>query len=383
MAGLIERTALGLVCCAVAAAVPDAHAAVTKPASVSQPVAPANPSLPEDTLLNRIAFGSCIQQDRAMTFWDTIAAERPQMFMAIGDNVYGDTRWRGQADLPTLRAAYARLAEREEFQRFRSRVPMLATWDDHDFGMNDAGGNFAFKTLAESLFERFWNSPAAVTRRPGVYHSAIYGPQGRRVQIILLDTRFFRSELASLPYQDPAPPLGSFIPSPDPQATLLGKKQWDWLERELAQPADVRLIVSSIQVLTEAHGFEKWANFPAERTRLLALLRKAGNAVLLSGDRHQAGVYHDADSGLWELTSSSLNLAFGSGRPEPDKLRQQGLFSEENYALIDFDWSARTMALRLRKAKDGGPLGTDQSVPMRQTPAGAAADKAADPGRTD
>lgn len=370
MAGLIERSALGLMCLAAAAAAPYAHAAETKHAPVSQaatPVAPANPSLPADTLLNRIAFGSCIQQNRAMTFWDTIATERPQVFMAIGDNVYGDTRWRGQADLPTLRAAYARLAEREEFQRFRSRVPMLATWDDHDFGMNDAGGNFAFKSLAENLFERFWNSPAEVTRRPGVYHSAIYGPEGRRVQVILLDTRFFRSELASLPYQDPPPPLGSFIPSTDPHATLLGKRQWDWLERELARPADVRLVVSSIQVLTEAHGFEKWANFPAERTRLLALLRKAGNAVLLSGDRHQAGVYHDADSGLWELTSSSLNLAFGSGRPEPDKLRQQGLFSEENYALIDFDWATRTLALRLRKAKDGSPLGADQSIPMRQT----------------
>ena len=332
------------------------------------PVAPPGAALSADSPLTRIAFGSCIQQDRSMAFWDTIVAERPQLFMAIGDNVYGDTRWQGQADLPTLRAAYARLADREEFQRFRSQVPMLVTWDDHDFGMNDAGGSFAFKGYAERLFESFWQSPAEVARRPGIYHSAIYGPAGQRVQIILLDTRFFRSELASLPFQNPPPPLGWYVASTDPVATLLGKNQWSWLARELAKPADVRLIVSSIQVLTDGHGFEKWGNYPAERKRLLNLLRQAGNAVLLSGDRHQAGVYHDSDSGLWELTSSSLNLSFGAGRPEPDPLRRQGMFPEENYALLDFDWSAKAVTLRLRKATDGSPLGNDQTVPMRQVP---------------
>lgn len=332
----------------------------------SQTEAPQGPQLAPSSLLTRIAFGSCIQQDRSMAFWDTIAAERPQLFMTIGDNVYGDTGWRGQADLPTLRAAYARLAEREEFRRFRSQVPMLATWDDHDYGMNDAGGSFAFRGYAETLFEHFWNSPGEVIHRPGVYYSAIHGPAGKRVQIILLDTRFFRSELTSLPYQNPPPPLGSYVASTDPQATLLGKTQWTWLEEELARPADVRLIVSSIQVLTDAHGFEKWGNFPAERKRLLGLLGKAGNTVLLSGDRHQAGLYHDPDSGLWELTSSSLNLSFGSGRPEPDPLRKQGMFSEENYAVIDFDWAAKALTLRLRKATDGSPIGTDQTVPMRQ-----------------
>lgn len=372
MAGLTWRSSLGLMCFAVASAALGAPTAVAKQSTAahrSMAVAPQNPSLPAGSLLTRIAFGSCIQQDRSMAFWDTIAADRPQLFMAIGDNVYGDTRWQGQADLPTLRAAYARLEEREEFRRFRSKVPMLAIWDDHDFGMNDAGGSFAFKGLAETMFENFWQSPAEVTGRPGVYQSAIYGPSGRRVQVILLDTRFFRSELSILPYQNPAPPLGWFVPSPDPQATLLGKKQWAWLERELAKPADVRLIVSSIQVLTEAHGFEKWANFPAERARLLNLLRQTSNAVLLSGDRHQAGVYHDPSTGLWELTSSSLNLAFGAGNPEPDSMRQQGMFPEENYALIDFDWEAKSLTLRLRKATDGSALGTDRAVPMRQTPA--------------
>lgn len=151
----------------------------------------------------------------------------------------------------------------------------------------------------------------------------------------------------------------------DPQATVLGRAQWQWLEQELSKPADVRLVFSSIQVLTQAHGFEKWANFSAERKRLLALLGQAGNAVLFSGDRHQAGVYHDPESGLWELTSSSLNLGLPGSRSEVDPMRTQDLFPGENYAVIDIDWSARALHLQLRKSADGSEIGTPQTVPMR------------------
>lgn len=329
------------------------------------PAAPAGPTLAAHTEMTRIAIGSCAQQDRPMAFWDTIAKDRPQLFLMIGDNVYGDTRWQGQADLPPLRAAYERLARRDEFRRFRSAVPMMTTWDDHDLGLNDGGGNFAFKEYAEKIYEHFWSSPADVRSRPGVYQSAIYGPAGKRVQAIMLDTRFFRSDLAARPYQEPAPALGWYVANTAPGATLLGQSQWRWLAAELAKPADVRLVISSIQVLTEAHGFEKWGNFPAERQRLLDMLGQAGNAVLLSGDRHRAGVYHDRATGLWELTSSSLNLSFGGNSAEPDPARTQGLYSDENYAVLDFDWAARAVKMSLRKSADGSVIGTEQSVPMR------------------
>ena len=76
---------------------------------------------------------------------------------------------------------------------------MLATWDDHDFGQNDAGASFAFKERAERVYETYWGSLAAVRSRPGVQDSIIVRPGGKRVQIILLGTRFFRGELRSLP----------------------------------------------------------------------------------------------------------------------------------------------------------------------------------------
>lgn len=41
--------------------------------------------------------------------------------------------------------------------------------------------------------------------------------------------------------------------------------QRPWLKRELAAPAEVQIIATSIQVLADLTGWETWANFPAER----------------------------------------------------------------------------------------------------------------------
>ena len=174
------------------------------------------------------------------------------------------------------------------------------------------------------------------------------------MQIILLDTRFFRGELNSLPYSATPRPLGNYVPNADPRAAMLGEAQWAWLAGELAKPADVRLVVSSIQVLTDAHGYEKWGNFPAERARLYRMLRPIKNAVLLSGDRHQAAIYRHRPAGLdaplHEITASSLNYSFarpGESRPEPDPMRLDGMFSQENFGAVDIDWGKGAVWLRL------------------------------------
>ncbi len=322
------------------------------------PVAPPNASLAQDTVLTRIAFGSCVNENRPMAFWDVIAAQKPQAFLLIGDNVYGDTRATNGADIPTLTASYRKLSARQEFDRFRRSVPMMTTWDDHDFGANDAGGSFAFKEYAEKAYESYWGSSDEVKSRAGVYESRIVGPAGKQVQFIILDSRFFRSDLVAMPYRDPGPALGWYIANTDPKATLLGDAQWQWLEAELAKPADLRFIVSSIQLITSAHGYESWANFPKERDRFYGLLAAKGvnNAVLLTGDRHAGGFYKTNVPGmkapLWEVTSSSLNFAFGKGDDgarEPDPARTGGLWSVPNFSVIDIDWAVKKVKFSLRR----------------------------------
>jgi alkaline phosphatase D len=324
---------------------------------VEMPVAGPNPALAPATTLTRIAFGSCNHQSAPQHMWAQIAAQNPQLFLMIGDNVYGDNGWDADAGLESLRRAYALQASHPEFAGFRAKVPMMATWDDHDYGLNDAGGSFPMRRWGEALFESFWGSSDAVRSRPGVYESTITGPEGRRVQVILLDTRFFRSDLKRMAWSKERPPLGGYLPDASADKTVLGEAQWAWLAQELAKPADLRIVVSSTQVITTAHQFEGWTNFPAERTRLLDLLhaREASGLVLLSGDRHAAGIYKAEHKGktMWELTSSSLNLSFGgdnerSTAREPDPARVTKFFSEENYGLIDIDWKARSLALTLK-----------------------------------
>jgi alkaline phosphatase D len=330
------------------------------------PKAPANPALASDTVLTRIAFGSCVNENRDMKFWDVIAAQKPQAFLLIGDNVYGYTRPTGSADMPILLAAYKKLNSRSEFDRFRRTVPMMTTWDDHDYGANDGGGSFAFKEWSEKVYEAYWGASEEVKSRPGIYESHLIGPPGKRVQFIILDARFFRSDLAAMPYREPEPPRGWFIPNLDKNATMLGDVQWAWLSQELAKPADLRFIVSSTQVITDAHNFEGWTNFPKERDRLYGLLaaHSANNTIFLTGDRHSGGFYRTNARGLskplWDFTSSSLNLAFGKGdggENEPDPTRTGGFWGIPNFGQIDIDWAAKKVTMSLRK-DDGSVIET-------------------------
>jgi alkaline phosphatase D len=329
---------------------------------VAMPVAGPNPALAASTTLTRIAFGSCNHQNAPQHMWAQIAAQNPQLFLMIGDNVYGDNGWDADAGLESLRKAYALQASHAEFAGFRAKFPMMATWDDHDFGLNDAGGSFPFRRWGEALFEEFWGSSDAVRGRDGIYDSTITGPEGKRVQVIMLDTRFFRSDLKRMAWTKERPPLGGYLPDDSLDKTVLGEAQWAWLEAELAKPADLRIVVSSTQVITQAHQYEGWTNFPVERARLLETLkgREASGLVILSGDRHAAGIYKTTHKGetMWELTSSSLNLAFGNDNDastarEPDAARVGKFFSVENYGLIDIDWKARALTMTLKDNQSG------------------------------
>jgi alkaline phosphatase D len=291
-----------------------------------------------------------------------LLAEDPDLFIYGGDNVYGDIRKDAQGkpiflngDMGRLKETYETLARVPGFQAMRARAPILPTWDDHDYGANDAGAEFPQRLEAEALFLDFWQVPAEDARRQreGVYFARSFGPAGRRVQVIMLDLRSFRGPLTPTD-QEGAPGQERYVPNPDPALTILGPAQWRWLEEALREPAELRLLVSSIQVIAEGHGWERWGLLPAERERLYQLLVKsqARNTILLSGDRHRGALYRvtPAVEGAWplyELTSSSLNLSFG-GQEEPGPHRVGASFTGENYGLIDIDWARRAVTLRLR-----------------------------------
>src|SRR5918995_237638 len=256
-------------------------------AAAWSPPVPAQDAAP----LTRIAFGSCAHQAKPQPIWDAVLDYRPELFVFAGDNVYGDVT---SAAMTELREAYARAATIEGYAKVRATVPVLATWDDHDYGQNDGGADFPYKAAAKRLFLEFWQVPQQDPRRTreGIYHAETIGPEGMRVQVVLLDTRSFRSPLRSTG-EPGIPGKGPYLPDPDPAKTMLGAAQWAWLRTQLMQPAELRLIVSSVQVLAEGHGWEGWGNLPLERTKLLDLIAgtRAAGVIFLSGDRHVGALY--------------------------------------------------------------------------------------------
>lgn len=318
---------------------------------------PPAPLPPTTTLIERIAFGSCADQRLPQPFWDAILDTDPQLLLLLGDNVYGDV---SSAEMTELREAYTRLASEPGFQRVRARVPIIAIWDDHDYGANDAGGDFPHRAAAAALFRAFWGIPADSPRGQGdgLYEAFRFGPAGRRLQIIVLDVRSFRSPLRPSDERG-TPGKERYLPDPDPAKTMLGETQWQWLAACLKEPAELRLIVSSIQVLAESHGWERWGNLPLERDRLLRLIAetRARGVVFLSGDRHLGAAYRLSTGVpylLTEITSSSLNRPFPNAR-ETD-LRQIGpIIAAANFGTIRIDWPMGRVHLQLR-GDDGKAL---------------------------
>ncbi len=324
---------------------------------------PKAPRLDPDTVLTRIGIGSCFNQNRSGALLETALRTNPQLFLFMGDNVYGDTR---SPDLDELVAAYAAALARPDYRRFRESVPIAAVWDDHDFGLNDAGASYAYKEQSRPLFFDFWGVPADDARRRtgGIYDAFITGPAGKRLQTILLDTRSFRDDW------QPSDDFGAagrerFIENPDPARNILGAAQWEWLEAQLRMPADLRIIVTSYQLVVDGHGWECWRLFPAERQRFYNLIARtrANGVILVSGDRHRAGIYREARGlpyPLYELTSSAINMGSrGPHREEAGPNRIGPSFSADNVGMVTIDWEKARIGFRIFDQNDRTVLSHD------------------------
>lgn len=293
----------------------------------------------EPAPLTRIAFGSCARQDKPQPIWKPILAYAPELFVFLGDNVYADT-----TDMALMQQAYDRLAAKPGFRKLRAQCPTIAIWDDHDYGADDAGSEYPAKADSKRLFLRFWQEPEGSPRwtREGNYTSYVYGPEGKRVQIILPDLRWFRSWLHDSGTWPPD--RGPYLPNPDPGATMLGEAQWQWLESELRRPAEIRILGMSTQLLADFPGYEAWANFPRERQRLFDLIRdtEARGVIVISGDTHYAELSRLADASvpypLIDLTSSGLTEVWTFLAPNRNRIGRG--FLRENFGTISIDWAA-------------------------------------------
>lgn len=331
--------------------------------------------LAEDNI-QRIAFGSCNRQDKPQAYWETIATTQPDQWIWLGDNIYGDTE-----DPAELAGHYARQKSAPEYQAFTGQCAVYGIYDDHDYGLNDGGKNWSIKDTAASLLFDFLDVPlsAAARKTPGTYQTYLLGEGERQVRLILLDTRYFRDDL-----QKSSDPNQRY--EINETGDILGEAQWEWLANTLRNnEAAITLIGSSIQFITDEHGYEKWSLFPTAKARLLALLHEVQpkNTFLLSGDRHLAEIAeatiavrpeaakntvsqkhgyfvspietNDTAYQIREITSSGLTHSYQEA-DEANRFRTGPLIGEQNFGLLTIDWAesnAPVLLFQLLSTEDG------------------------------
>jgi len=302
-------------------------------------------------LISKIAFGSCASEAERQPVLDLVVKHKPDIFVYLGDNIYGDTR-----DMKVLQAKYDSLAAKPEFQRLKKNVKLLATWDDHDYGWNDSGKWYPFKKESKELFLKFFDEPANSDRRKhdGIYTSYMFEGNGRKLQLVLLDNRTFRSDLrlyrGELSRNEKYFYPLDYYPHEIEDSTMLGDPQWKWLEEELKKPADVRIIGSGSQFGISFNGYEAWANFPHEQKRMLALIKKtkASGVLFITGDVHYAEISKLETKGqypIYDVTASGITSTWLFATPNDNRI--EGPVMENHFGMLTIDWSKKDPGLKM------------------------------------
>jgi len=294
----------------------------------------------------RIAFGSCarVQIDPEQRIFDAVRQTEPDLFVWLGDNIYGDS------ERPELLAEeYRRQRNVAALEPLLVSVPQIATWDDHDFGLNNADRTYSARSDSLRVFRSYWANPASgLPETPGVFFRYEYAG----VDLFVLDGRYHRD------------PNGS----PDgPGKTMLGPAQLAWLEAGLrASRAPFKLLVSgSGWSMADGPQGDTWAAFRYERDRLFDFIRdqRIEGIVLLSGDSHigELNCIRWSERGgydFYDLVSSPLaqgtSLSFASQTPEH---RVRPVYSGGvNFGVLDFVWEPEPrLHFTLRNAR-GEPV---------------------------
>jgi len=305
-------------------------------------------------VLEKIAFASCNNpRDGNSPIFEAILKHKPDAFVFLGDNIYADTE-----DMELMAKKWNELGDSEGFQKLRKNTPIIATWDDHDYGVNDGGKSYKKREESQQIFLDFFNEPDDSPRRKraGIYASYTFGPPGKTCQILLLDTRYFRDELPRAEGPKEKGTVGWYKPTTDTSMTLLGEAQWKWLDEQLQVPADIRIIASSIQMLAHEKGMENWGHVPHERKRLFELLRKhqAEHTFAISGDVHFAELSKVDLLGypFYDLTSSGMSGARKEWAAAGNSFRVGESHPVLNAGLIEIYWDDKAIGLSIIN-KDG------------------------------
>lgn len=281
--------------------------------------------------------------------FDAITDKKPDLMLWLGDNVYlREPDW-GSRSGYLHRYTHTRSAP--ELQRLLRSTKHYATWDDHDFGPNDADGSWIHSAMAREVFELFWANPT--TGVPGAENTIATAFEHNDIQFFLLDNRTNRVR-------------GDMVTS---TPAMFGEAQLDWLIRSLKYSrAPFKLVATGGQVLNSAAVYENYATIPGERAELLRRIEEEGitGVVFLTGDRHFTELSEltlKDGRKLYDLTVSPLSS--GTFPPKEENMnRVQGtVVDTQNFATLEFTGKRNERVMGIRVFNAEGELQWQRAIP--------------------
>ena len=279
------------------------------------------PPVDDAPRVTRLAIGSCARETaESAAVWRRMSALDPHVTVLLGDTPYIDSM-----ALDVQRTRYAEFAAVPDFASLLRNCPLYATWDDHDFGLNDSSdgrflgdGERAGKDNARQAFIEYHANPSYGEGNQGVYTKFRQGG----VEVFLLDTRYFAGT-------EPSPVAVG-------QPTLLGTRQWEWLQRELqASTAPFKLLASGMvwNGAVRPGKLDCWETYSWEREALFNFIgqERIPGVVLVGGDVHRTRIlrYDTTDTAgypLTELVTSPIHESVidAANAPHPALIHDSG-----------------------------------------------------------
>ena len=220
----------------------------------------------------RFAVGSCARQANSPAF-SAIGHQAPRFLVHTGDFHYSNI---GENQVEVFRKAYDQHLSSPRLRTMLASVPMMYTWDDHDFGPNDSNKNSPSREASLQNFRELV---------PHYPLTVAVDDAGAPVDQVFTIGRvtFILSDLRS--QRDPE------------KLRMMNDAQDAWLRKQLliARDAGSPLIfwVTSVPWNGRATKADRWQGYPDHRAEIADFIKAnglAGKVVILSGDAHMTAI---------------------------------------------------------------------------------------------
>lgn len=307
----------------------------------------------------RFAVVSCMNDSSLMggkisTMWESLHREECDFIVFLGDTCYSDLG-NDKRDEAGYARRYSETRQRLSWFRMPKLTPVFATWDDHDFGLNNADRSFPRADFNRQLFGKFWGSIQSPVWRKAHGVGSVFEGFGQR--FFLMDDRSFRD----------APGVSG--------GRHWGDAQLNWLIAELEKSDQPAWLMNGSQYFG---GYLKKESYeythPTDFAHLLdRLSRVSAPVAFVSGDVHFSEVMAIEEKQLgyptYEFTSSSVHsFTFPYHNIRAKNPRRIDTAWQHNFLVFDSSASgADGWNIRVRCVMEGNDVSFSRNLNIRRS----------------